>query len=338
MKRIGILFGLFLLSACIMWAQDNSGNSSSNANNGNSNAAQSQTTTTSTTTTTTNNANDTANTNDNGTQSGANDDTAQNQSDQPGQTESYSQQQKAEQDARKNAAVQDENAADAHKAAAKDASTKEGADRQKALARMDDAAKDLDQLLAAPDKGIPDSVFTKAKCVAVIPSMIKGGFVFGAEHGRGIASCRLPNGRWSAPAFFEMTGGSWGAQIGAEGVDLVMLIMNQNGMNQLLSSKWKLGANASAAAGPVGRQAAADTNLKLNTEILTYSRSRGLFAGATINGANIKEDDDAMRGYYGRTVGFRSVLIGQVKDPYPHDVFLATLHKNRAEVSNAQAH
>ena len=167
--------------------------------------------------------------------------------------------------------------------------------------------------------------------------MIKGGFVFGAEHGRGVASCRLPNGGWSAPAFFVITGGSWGAQIGAEGVDLTMLIMNQNGMNQLLSSKWKIGGSASAAAGPLGREAAAGTNWKMNTEILTYSRARGLFAGATINGANIKTDEDAMRAYYGRTVGFRPVLTGQVKDPMPHNRFLATLEKNRAEV-NAQAH
>lgn len=302
MKRIGILLGLLLLGACMMWAQDN-GASSSNMNNGKDNAAQGQATNTTTT--------------DDNT-------IAQNQSDQQKQSA-------------KDAAIQDENAADAHKDAAKDATTKEGSEKQKALARMDDAAKDLDQLLSAPDNGIPDSVFAKAKCVAVVPSMIKGGFIFGAEHGRGIASCRLPNGGWSAPAFFAVTGGSWGAQIGAEGVDLVMLIMNQNGMNQLLSSKWRLGGSASAAAGPVGRQAAADTNLKFNTEILTYSRSRGLFAGATINGANIKQDDDATRGYYGRTVGFRSVLTGQVKDPYPHDVFMATLTKSRTDV-NARAH
>jgi SH3 domain-containing YSC84-like protein 1 len=195
----------------------------------------------------------------------------------------------------------------------------------------------LNQLLAAPDTGIPDQVFTKAKCVAVVPSLVKGGFVFGAEHGRGVASCRLANGGWSAPAFFTMTGGSWGAQIGAEGVDLVMLIMNDNGMNQLLSSKFKVGGSASAAAGPVGRQAAADTSWKANAEVLTYSRSRGLFAGATLNGTAIKPDDDAMRAYYNRTVGFRPVLTGQVKDMQANNVFLSTLRRSRAEV-NAQAH
>jgi len=296
MKRCGILFGLLLLGASMIWAQDNSSNAS-DTNSGNT--AQSQTTT-----------------NDNST--------AQSQSAQETQD-------------RKNAAVQDENAADAHKTAAKDSTTKAGAEEQKVLARADDAAKDIDQLLAAPDKGIPEDVFAKAKCVAVIPSMIKGGFVFGAEHGRGVASCRLPNGGWSAPAFFVVTGGSWGAQIGAEGVDLTMLVMNDNGMNQLLNAKFKIGAAASASAGPIGRQAAADTSWKMNSEILTYSRARGLFAGATLNGAVVKEDEDAMRAYYGRTVGFRPVLTGQVKDPKGHDVFTATLQKNRAEV-NAQAH
>lgn len=315
MKRIWILFGGLLLSACVVCAQDNSANSNSDMNSGN-NAAQNQTTTSSTTTTATN------------------DNTAQ---DQDSQTP-MSQQKKAADDSRKNAAVADENAADAHKDAAKDATTPQGAEEQKVLARLDDAAKDLDQLLSAPDNGIPESVFAKAKCVAVVPSMIKGGFIFGAEHGRGVASCRLPNGGWSAPAFFVMTGGSWGAQIGAEGVDLTMLFMNDNGANQLLSAKFKVGGALSASAGPVGRQAAADTSWKLNSEILTYSRARGLFAGATINGTAVKPDEDAMRAYYGRTVSFRSVLTGQVKDPMGHkDVFLATLQKNRAEV-NAQAH
>jgi SH3 domain-containing YSC84-like protein 1 len=314
MKRIGILFGLFLLSACMIWAQDNNANSNSNANSGNNTAAGSQTTTSSTTTATTTTSEDDSS-------------IAQNQS------------QQTTDDSRKAAAANDENAADSQKQAAKDAGSKEESDHDKAIARLDDAAKDLNQLLAAPDQGIPDDVFAKAKCVAVVPSMIKGGFIFGAEHGRGVASCRLPNGGWSAPAFFVVTGGSWGAQIGAEGVDLTMLIMNDNGMNQLLSSKFKIGAAASASAGPVGRQATADTSWKMNSEILTYSRARGLFAGATLNGAAIKADDDSMRGYYGRTVGFRPALTGRAKDPMMgKDAFTAALHKNRAEVTNAQAH
>jgi lipid-binding SYLF domain-containing protein len=311
MKRIGILFGLLLLGACMVWAQDNSANSGS-TNSGNDNAAQSQTTSTTTTTTANNNSNSDSS-------------TAQSQS-------------QAQNNSRKDAAVNDENAADAEKQQAKDETSKEASEHDKAIARLDDAAKDLNQLLSAPDNGIPEDVFAKAKCVAVVPSMIKGGFIFGAEHGRGVASCRLSNGVWSAPVFFTMTGGSWGLQIGAEGVDLTMLIMNDNGMNQLLNAKFKIGGAASASAGPVGRQASADTSWKLNSEVLTYSRARGLFAGATLNGTTIKQDDDGMRAYYGRIVGFRPVLTGQVKDPMTgKDTFTAALQKNRVEV-NAQAH
>jgi SH3 domain-containing YSC84-like protein 1 len=323
MKRLGILFGLLLLSACMMWAQDTSATSSSNVNNGDTTATQqdnnstTQSSTTTTTTTTT-----------------SNDDRAQ--------SDNTATQSKPDHDAvkqsRKDAAVRDENAADAAKQRAKDSGTEQGENREKAVARLDDAAKIINQLLAAPDNGIPEQVFTKAKCIAVVPSMVKGGFIFGAEHGRGVASCRLANGTWSAPAFFVVTGGNWGAQIGAQAVDMTMLIMNENGMNQLLSSKWKLGGNASASAGPVGRTAAADTNLKFNSEILTYSRSRGAYIGAVLNGANIKDDEDAMTGYYGRDVGFRPVLTGQAKDPNPvKDRFTAALHKTRAEV-NAEAH
>ncbi len=261
--------------------------------------------------------------------------TAQNntiaQNNDPNQDQSAEQQ-------NKNAAAQDANAADAEKQSAKEAGTNSGSEHDTVLARLDDAAKDLNQLLAAPDNGIPDPVFSKAKCVAVVPSLVKGGFIFGAEHGRGVASCRLPNGSWSAPAFFVMTGGSWGAQIGVEGVDLTMLIMNDNGMNQLLSAKFKIGGALSAAAGPVGRQAAAGTSWKMNAEVLTYSRSHGLFAGITLNGTVIKTDEDGMRAYYGRTIGFRPVLTGQAKDPLGHkDLFAAALRRDRSEV-NAQAH
>jgi lipid-binding SYLF domain-containing protein len=300
MKRIGILFGLLLLSVCMVWAQDSSS------------------TTTTTTTTTSDNS-------------------AQNDTLAQSDTTPKAQSDDAIKQSRKDAATQQENAADAAKQRAKDTSSPEAAERDKAIARLDDAAKSLNQLLAAPDNGIPDEVFTKAKCVAVIPSLVKGGFIFGAEHGRGVASCRTAKG-WSAPAFFTVTGGSWGAQIGAEGVDLVMLIMDDNGMNQLLAAKFKVGGAVSASAGPVGRHASADTSWKMNASVLTYSRSRGLFAGATLNGTTIKEDENAMRAYYGRTVGFRPVLSGQVKDPMGNkDVFVATLAKSRAEV-NAQAH
>jgi len=323
MKRIGILFGLLLLSACMVWAQDNNASSSSNTND---NTAQSTSSTTTTTTTTSNGKSDQDQNN-----------ASQNDENQSQTTVSERDQQTNE--SRKNAAARDDNAAANEKDNAKNATTAKGEEHDKAVARLDSASADLNQLLAAPDNGIPDSVFTKAKCVAIVPDMIKGGFIVGAEHGRGVASCRLPNGGWSAPAFFTVTGGNWGAQIGVEGVDLTMLIMNENGMNQLLSSKWKLGGNASASAGPVGRTAAADTNLKFNTEILTYSRSRGAYAGAVLNGAHIASDKDAMQGYYGNAdENFRNVLTGQVKDPMGHsDKFVATLHKNRTEV-NAEAH
>jgi len=238
----------------------------------------------------------------------------------------------AQRDAHKAAAQNDANAADEKKQDAKDAGG-ESAERDKVLARLDDSSKVLNELLGAPDKGIPNDVLEKAKCVAVVPSMIKGGFIFGAEHGRGVATCRTSRG-WSAPAFFVMTGGSWGAQIGAEGVDLVMLIMNDEGMNNLLSSKFKLGGSGSVAAGPVGREASASTDWKMKAEVLVYSRTRGLFAGLTLNGAVIKEDDDAMRAFHGRMVGFRPALTGEIAAPRAADRFLATVRHSKAEANN----
>lgn len=135
--------------------------------------------------------------------------------------------------------------------------------------RLDHAGEVLRQIMSAPDKGIPEEVLEHAKCIAVVPHMIKGGFVFGAEGGRGVAACRTHDG-WSAPAFFAITGGSWGLQIGVEGVDLVMIVQSDRGMQHLLSSKFELGGDASVAAGPVGRHTSADTDWKLNSEILTY--------------------------------------------------------------------
>jgi SH3 domain-containing YSC84-like protein 1 len=233
----------------------------------------------------------------------------------------------------KSAAVQDENAAQNAKQRAKNAGTDASEEHNKALARLDDGGKVMHQLMAAPDTGIPQEVLDNAKCVAVIPSMLKGGFIFGAEHGRGVATCRTANG-WSAPAFFVATGGSWGAQIGGQATDLVMLIMNQNGMNQLLASKFKIGGDASAAAGPVGRQASASTDWKMRSEILTYSRSRGLYAGAVLNGVVVKADEDAMTAYYGHDAGFRPVLTGQVKDPAAgNDRFVSAVRNSHAEAT-----
>jgi lipid-binding SYLF domain-containing protein len=203
-------------------------------------------------------------------------------------------------------------------------------DREDTTDRLDHAGAVLHEIMSAPDKGIPEEVLEHAKCVAVVPHMIKGGLLIGAENGRGVTTCRTANG-WSAPAFFAITGGSWGLQIGVEGVDLVMIIQNEKGMQQLLSSKFQLGADASAAAGPVGRHASANTDWKLETEILTYSRARGAFAGLTLTGASIRRDDDSMAAFYGPNVSSRSVLKGQVESPAAAHSFLEAVRNAKAQ-------
>jgi lipid-binding SYLF domain-containing protein len=192
--------------------------------------------------------------------------------------------------------------------------------------RVQAAADVLNEIQAAPDKGIPEDVLSSADCVAVVPSMLKAGFVFGGRYGRGIASCRTPKG-WSAPTFFRIEGGSFGLQIGGEAVDLVMLIMNKDGMKNLMSSHFKLGADASVAAGPVGRHAAADTDWKMRAQVLSYSRTRGVFGGLELNGAVVSQDKNATRDFYGHNVTPKTSLQGLVaapKDAYP---FLDTLAK-----------
>ena len=196
----------------------------------------------------------------------------------------------------------------------------------KAADRVQAAADVLNEIQAAPDAGIPQEVLGSAECVAVLPSMLKGGFIVGANYGRGLASCRTPKG-WSAPAFFVVTGGSFGFQIGGQAVDLVMLIMNKDGMKHLLSSQFELGADASVAAGPVGRHAQGNTDWKMRAEVLTYSRARGLFAGVSLNGAVIKQDKDSTREFYGRMVPFRTSLVGEIEPPPAANGFLTTLAK-----------
>jgi lipid-binding SYLF domain-containing protein len=203
-------------------------------------------------------------------------------------------------------------------------------DRESSTDRLDNAGKVLTEIMAAPDSGIPEEVLEHAKCVAVVPHMIKGGFVVGANNGRGVATCRTADG-WSAPAFFAITGGSFGLQIGLEGVDLVMIIQNEKGMQQLLASKFQLGADASAAAGPVGRHASAGTNWKLETEILTYSRAKGAFAGLTLDGASVRRDDDSMKSIYGPKVTTRSVLLGKVAVPAAAQSFLSAVKGAKAQ-------
>src|SRR6185369_196462 len=207
-------------------------------------------------------------------------------------------------------------------------------DRADALNRLSDASKDLIQLTNAPDQGIPENVLAKAKCVAIVPDMVKGGFVFGAQHGKGVATCRTGNG-WSSPAFFTLTGGTWGLQIGAESVDLVMLFMNDEGARHLMDSNWKIGGEASVAAGPVGRHAEAGTDWKLNDQILTYSRTRGLFAGLDLNGANVRQDNDSTQAFYGKNYDFRTLLSGKVPSPPAAHEFLASIRENFHEAVNA---
>jgi SH3 domain-containing YSC84-like protein 1 len=202
----------------------------------------------------------------------------------------------------------------------------------KASERVQAAADVLSEIQDAPDQGIPENVLGSAECVAVVPTLLNGGFIVGARYGRGVASCRTPKG-WSSPAFFMVEGGSFGFQIGGQAVDLVMLVMNADGMENLLSSKFKLGADASAAAGPVGRAAAADTDWKLKAQILSYSRARGVFAGVALDGAVIKQDKDSTREFYGHVVTPQASLQGLVDAPQSAYPFLATLAKWATEAA-----
>jgi len=202
--------------------------------------------------------------------------------------------------------------------------------REEVRNRLDNAALVLHQIMDAPDRGIPEEVLDHAQCVAVVPHMIKGGFVFGAENGKGVATCRTANG-WSAPAFFAITGGSWGLQIGVEGVDLVMIFQGDHGMQRLENAKFQIGADASAAAGPVGRHATADTDWKLNMEVLTYSRAKGAFAGLTLTGADVRRDDDSMNVFYGHDVSSHSVLHGEVAAPAAANAFLDAVRGAKAK-------
>ena len=207
--------------------------------------------------------------------------------------------------------------------------------KEDAIDRVENATKVVNEIMATPDKGIPQEVIDHAKCIAVVPHMIKGGFIVGANGGKGVATCRTDHG-WSAPAFFTIAGGSWGLQIGVEGVDLVMVIQNDKGMQQLLNSKFQLGGDASAAAGPVGRHASADTDWKMNAEILTYSRAKGVFAGLTLDGAVVKTDDDSMVAVYGPGVTERTALTGKVPPPPEAHAFLAAIRGARAQASAAK--
>jgi lipid-binding SYLF domain-containing protein len=211
--------------------------------------------------------------------------------------------------------------------AADNDSDKDQSDVQK---RIQNAATVLNEIMASKDNSIPSKIMSDAECVAVVPNMVKIAIGFGGSHGKGVATCKTANG-WSAPAPFSITGGSWGLQIGGQAIDLVLLAMNNKGMDALLSSKFKIGADASAAAGPVGRAAEASTDWKMKSELLTYSRARGVFAGIDLSGAKVSQDKDETRILYGKMVPFATILSGKVPPPAGSEAFLTAVRKYSTE-------
>ena len=209
--------------------------------------------------------------------------------------------------------------------------------RKDSVDRLKNAAEVLNELMATPDKGIPQEVFDNAKCIAVVPNMVKAAFVFGGKHGRGVATCRTANG-WSAPAFISIGGGSWGLQIGAENIDLVMTVMNDQGMQRMLSNKFQVGGDAAAAAGPVGRHASAGTDWKADSEIQTYSRAKGIFAGISLTGAVVQQDEDSTRDIYRKLIDQRSILSGSVTSPAAASSFMAAVRRSNAKARIAEVH
>jgi lipid-binding SYLF domain-containing protein len=211
-----------------------------------------------------------------------------------------------------------------------------GSAREDTVDRLQKSVDVIQAIMSTPDKGIPEEVLSNAKCILVVPDLIKGGFIFGGKHGRGVASCRTADG-WSAPAFVSVGGGSWGLQIGVEGVDLVMLVMNEQGFQHLLSSKFQLTGEGSVAAGPVGRHASAGTDWKMNTQVLTYSRSRGVFAGITLEGAVVEQDDDSTKAIYGKRMKFRNILSGKVSTPKSAEAFMKAVSDAGQQARIAEA-
>ncbi len=184
--------------------------------------------------------------------------------------------------------------------------------------RIQESITVLNEIMATTDKAIPTSVLEKAEGIAVFPGTIKGGFIVGAQHGRGILSARVEGSRaWSAPAFMSVTGGSFGAQIGAQAVDLVLVIINRRGLQKMVSNEFKVGVDAGVAAGPVGRDASAATDIQMRAEILSYSRSRGLFAGVNLNGSSIRSDNDANRRFFGKPLGTADIIFKPMTDAPP---------------------
>ncbi len=199
-------------------------------------------------------------------------------------------------------------------------------DKAKLNERLTNARAVIEEVMGTPDKAIPQSILAGASCVVVIPSFKKGAFVVGGQYGQGVATCRTPKG-WSAPVFVQLAGGSFGFQIGGQSTDLVLVAMNQNGLQDMLKNKFKIGGDAAAAAGPVGRNAQAGTDWKLNAEFLTYSRSKGLFAGIDLDGTVLSQNEDDTRTIYGSNVPFKSVLGGEVPTPPEARPFVRSIAK-----------
>ena len=187
-------------------------------------------------------------------------------------------------------------------------------DREDDVKRTNKAAQVFKEIMNTPDQGIPQDLLESAKCIAIIPGEVKFAFIFGGNYGRGLATCRIGQG-WSAPMFVATDGGSVGYQIGGSSTDIVMLFMNDHALQSLLSDKFKLGADASVAAGPVGRNAAAGTDLKLNAEILSYSRAKGVFAGVSLDGTVVQADQSGDEAMYGNDVNRHEILDGKVAVP-----------------------
>jgi lipid-binding SYLF domain-containing protein len=197
--------------------------------------------------------------------------------------------------------------------------------------RLDASADTLVDMMHAADKGIPQDLMNKAHCVVVVPGMKKAGFIFGAKYGRGFATCRRSGGSgWSAPAAMRVEGGSVGFQIGASETDVVLLVMNDGGMKHLLSDKFTIGGEATAAAGPIGRDATAQTDAMMHAEMLSYSRSRGLFAGISLEGATLRPDEETNRELYGRNATNREILTGDFKTPAVAEKFKHALNRESA--------
>ena len=192
--------------------------------------------------------------------------------------------------------------------------------------RLENSRVIINEIMNTPDQGIPNSIMKQATCVAVVPGLKKGAFVFGGQYGQGVVTCRTGHG-WSAPAFIRMAGGSFGLQIGGQDTDLILVSVNDRGMQDLLSSKFKIGADAAAAAGPVGRNTQASTNLTLKSELLTYSRSRGVFAGIDLDGTVVSQNSDDTEIYYGQPHTFDQILKGNVLPPDSSKPFLRTVVK-----------